>query len=384
MMLVTLAGFVPASDVQLQNIDSNYFGGRDPIQGTGYTPGCIRSPCTDGCETDSSRWNYSSDPHETDALRVNYCATVGGTVTSGMIPRLFFDCGIQFESSKTKKKGEQSFSIQGLDSCEILYNWGVGLSNNQDYLRSYDSLKKFIEMCPNSPDAPAAFSYMSGDVSGLEATDTAIYSDYQLWLRKVLYYDTTNPAYFCQCAEQIGIWIYFPTSSSDDSIGVLQYDTSLAVLYWLIQHTTCDTSALWREYEGGRLNQYELWQQSGRGALDTTLAPLGDLDSLFARHFLYASVSEPPQPGILSNATAHPNPTHDGTIISFGISKQAYVRINLFDVLGHPVSSPGAESLFEPGNQSVPLSLMGLPSGTYYARIMSAYGEVQTVKLVKE
>jgi hypothetical protein len=29
-------------------------------------------------------------------------------------------------------------------------------------------------------------------------------------------------------------------------------------------------------------------------------------------------------------------------------------------------------------------TLAGLPAGTYFARIVTAYGEVQTVKLVKE
>ena len=60
------------------------------------------------------------------------------------------------------------------------------------------------------------------------------------------------------------------------------------------------------------------------------------------------------------------------------------MKIELFNVLGNEVSSAGFESLFEPGNKSVPLSLMGLPSGTYFARILTAYGEVQSVKLVKE
>jgi photosystem II stability/assembly factor-like uncharacterized protein len=49
-----------------------------------------------------------------------------------------------------------------------------------------------------------------------------------------------------------------------------------------------------------------------------------------------AGVSES-DTSILSNATANPNPTGEGTIISFGISKETYVKIELFDVLGHEV-----------------------------------------------
>jgi hypothetical protein len=127
--------------------------------------------------------------------------------------------------------------------------------------------------------------------------------------------------------------------------------------------------------------------------LDTTLPPLDSiqqgLNELLNKHFLYVNAVSENFHTILSNATANPNPTGEGTVISFGISKEAYVKIELFDVLGHEVegragSADLREGLFEPGNRSVPLSLAGLPSGTYFVRILTAYGEVQSVKLVKE
>ncbi len=107
------------------------------------------------------------------------------------------------------------------------------------------------------------------------------------------------------------------------------------------------------------------------------------LDSVL-KYFGMLGVSEGTAPSIISNATAYPNPTGEGTVISFGIAREAYVAINLYDVLGHQVSSSGFGSVVEPGNLSVPISLVGLPSGTYFARIQTTYGEAQTVKLVKE
>ncbi len=327
-----------------------------------------------------------------NALSIKYCAPPGATDTSGIFPRGFFDCGSGTLFIAHKKKEPQPLSAVSTDSlseqtCIQLYNAGVGLTDNMDWLASYDSLKKFIENCANNsyPNAPSAFFYMSGDMEQLKAQDTAIWSDYQLWLRSVLYLNTTDPEYFCQCVEQFSPWIYYPPSTND-SIGVLQYDTTLALTYWLLQNTNCDSTDLRRDYEGGRVNQKDLWQQSGEsGALDTTLPPIPPgLDSLLERHFLYASVSNPPPPGILSSASASPNPVTSGTVIYFSISKEAYVKIELFDVLGHEVGSAGFESLFEPGNKSVPLSLAGLPSGTYFARIQTAYGEAQSVKLVKQ
>jgi hypothetical protein len=113
-------------------------------------------------------------------------------------------------------------------------------------------------------------------------------------------------------------------------------------------------------------------------------------DSVLTVHLSGSSVTDDvsgQQMGILSNATAYPNPTGEGTVISFGISQEAYVKIELFDILGHEVDwdgRAGSTDLREPGNTSVPISLAGLNSGSYFARIVTNYGEVETVKIVKE
>jgi hypothetical protein len=87
---------------------------------------------------------------------------------------------------------------------------------------------------------------------------------------------------------------------------------------------------------------------------------------------------------IISSATAYPNPIGEGTVISFGTSREAYVKVELFDVLGNTVAASSFESVLEPGNHLVPITTRNLPSGTYYARIQTTYGEAQTVKLVKK
>jgi hypothetical protein len=158
-----------------------------------------------------------------------------------------------------------------------------------------------------------------------------------------------------------------------------------------LQNTTCDdpTHSLFKAYEETRTAQLQEWENNESAyKLDTTLPPLDSifpgLQELLEKHFLYASVNGTPPLGIISNATSNPNPTGDETIISFGVSQEAYIKIQLFDVLGQEVSSVSGESLFEPGNTSVPISLAGLPGGTYYARMMTNYGEVQTVKIKKQ
>ncbi|HEY3874695.1 MAG TPA: T9SS type A sorting domain-containing protein [Candidatus Kapabacteria bacterium] len=87
---------------------------------------------------------------------------------------------------------------------------------------------------------------------------------------------------------------------------------------------------------------------------------------------------------IIINASASPNPTGTGTVLTFGTAKEAYVIVNLYDVLGHTAGTAHFEGSIEPGNHSIPLSLIGLPPGTYFARIQTTYAEVQSVKIVKE
>jgi hypothetical protein len=87
---------------------------------------------------------------------------------------------------------------------------------------------------------------------------------------------------------------------------------------------------------------------------------------------------------IISSATAYPNPFGEGTVVSFSTSREAYVKVELFDVLGNAVAATSFESVLQSGNHSVPIATHNLAAGTYYARILTTYGEVQTVKLVKE
>jgi hypothetical protein len=271
-------------------------------------------------------------------------------------------------------------------SCDSLFFDIENFEGAQEWQQSYDTTKAFIEHCYNDPRAPSTFNDFSASRQQLERSDSTLWLQSELWLESVLYLNTTNPEYFCKCVEAMQV------GPATDTGGEEQYwidqNKGLALLRWLIQNTTCDTPLLQNEFNGTRASQYEDWLNDTTVPLDTTipsLASLGlGLDTLLAKHFLYVNSVRQPQPGIISNATANPNPANSGTVISFSIRQEAYVKIELFDVLGHEVSSYDYESLFEPGNKSVSFSLAGLTSGTYFARIMTAYGEVQSVKLVKE
>ncbi len=295
------------------------------------------------------------------------------------------------QNSGWSEMGSLSF-LEDTENCDTLRFKIWNYQGGSQWQQLYDSTKKFIETCYNNYWAPSMFQEFSAALQPLATADSSLWLEGRQWLESVLYLNTTNPSYFCACLDAIGATFNSPSDTTETLLWAEQ-NRQLALARWEIENTTCDTPILENQFNDTRISQYETWLNDTTVPLDTTLPSLASLglDTLLARHFLYASVSETPQPGIISNPTAYPNPTGEGTVISFGISQEAYVKIELFDVLGHLVSGsgnrgpgPGFEGLFEPGNKSVPLSLAGLPSGTYFARIQTAYGEAQSVNLVKE
>ena len=171
-------------------------------------------------------------------------------------------------------------------------------------------------------------------------------------------------------------------------------DKSFAVGLWLIQNTACDTPELPSSWKQSRAEQIRQYYQDT--TIDTVIPPISSLDrldTLLAKHFFYLSVSEKHGPDIITSATASPNPTQNGVTITFGTAQDAYVKIEVFDVMGRVPGSgdrvpgtggPGFEEFLTAGNHSLPISMSSLPSGTYYARISTSFGESRTVKLVKE
>ncbi len=249
----------------------------------------------------------------------------------------------------------------------------------------YDTGKACVENCNSDVQAMSGiFGDLHAAVQSLFNTDTNMYVEYRQWLETILYLNH-DPEYFCMVAFQIS-YTYGSASDTSETLSWEDANRGLAVEMWLYHHGLCDTAGERGDSISIRSTQRQEWLNDTLvpfDSTDPTLADLG-LDTLFDKELLYANVSEPQYQGIISNPTANPNPTGEGTVISFGISKEAYVKIELFDELGNEVSSAGFQSLFEPGNKAVPLSLVGLPSGTYFARIQTAYGEAQSIKLVKK
>jgi hypothetical protein len=295
-------------------------------------------------------------------------------------------------SSRTiahRKQGATTLNQQDSlpTGCQLSFNRGMSYEQNRLYVASYDTLKAFVEACPTFYYASGAFQIMAEDVqNGGDGPLPASLKDFQTWLISALAWNPGNSDYFC--ADVHALMGTVATGNIDTSWAQMNTERNrgMSVLHWLLNNPLCFSSDDSELYVNSRGSQREDWTNSGCDCpLDTTIYSMHDLglDSVL-KYAGLLGVHDPSMASIISNASAYPNPTGTGTVISFGISKEAYVMIKLFNVLGQAVAVNGFENVVQPGNLSVPISLAGLPSGTYYARIQTTYGETQTVKLVKE
>ncbi|HET9136153.1 MAG TPA: hypothetical protein VFO76_05905 [Candidatus Kapabacteria bacterium] len=86
----------------------------------------------------------------------------------------------------------------------------------------------------------------------------------------------------------------------------------------------------------------------------------------------------------LSSLESFPNPFKKETHLRFHLNRMAYTTIGIYDVLGHQVLGDGKGKSLEAGDHEVVVDGSLLPDGSIYARIETGFGEVKTVKLVKE
>jgi len=102
------------------------------------------------------------------------------------------------------------------------------------------------------------------------------------------------------------------------------------------------------------------------------------LDSLL----VYASIHtyETLSPNILGSLNVIYN---DGTKLSFDVEREAYLHVDLFDVLGRKIDENGS-GVYEKGHYEIPLKYNSWAAGSYYVRITTANNELRTLKVIKE
>jgi hypothetical protein len=264
-------------------------------------------------------------------------------------------------------------SSVGYDTCLHLSQWestSIQPGDTELAHKEYDTLRLYIEHCATTdPDSYVAFIHLDGAVEDL-SNDTGRFSAYRAWLVSVLYLNTTVPQYFCSCMSSI---------AGTYQVGKFNPLGYLAVLNYLrTYHREC-----WNA------NGDKMYAQDSAYDAQHFHDPrhLPSLDSMGLGFLLKQEVVSPSGPlpqQYFGLFTSSPNPFRQETTLEFVLNRMAYITVDVYDVLGHKVWGSDHGSTMDTGTHQVRINGAGMSSGTYYARISTGFGEVKTVKLVKE
>jgi hypothetical protein len=158
--------------------------------------------------------------------------------------------------------------------------------------------------------------------------------------------------------------------------------------------STTDAGKSWQPIPGwdNKLGLYPVDATTAFGEPFANTANTGQVQILW-RLDLPFTPSEPQQSVIqteanglqvIGNAQISPNPTTNGATVTLEIEREAYVYINLFDLLGNRIGQTGFEGVLQPGTSGTELNLTGLPPGSYFVRISTANNEMHSLKIVRE
>ncbi|HYM19817.1 MAG TPA: T9SS type A sorting domain-containing protein [Candidatus Kapabacteria bacterium] len=280
--------------------------------------------------------------------------------------RLFY-FGIIFASLATPL-----YAQTGYDTCAHLKEWEYySPTDPQIAQEQYDTLRLYIELCAASDDQSYhAFLHLDEAVQLYAPDDTSRFDRYRQWLISVIYLNTTNPAYFCADLGSIAGTYQYGKYTPLGYLAVLNYIRS--------NHPECWGSQASNEYT--KDSAYD----AANGHDPTHLPSLDSMGLGFLLNHNAVTPSSYLPSQYLASFTTNPNPFKNETTLSFTLNRMAYVTVDVYDILGHKVWGDDHGYSLDAGVHQVRIDGAGLPTGTLYARISTGFGEVKTVKLVKQ
>jgi hypothetical protein len=271
------------------------------------------------------------------------------------------------------------------DTCAYAVALGGSYIADQKWRPAYDTMHWYLQHCYYRGGYDAAWTYFgsaAGEVTihgsapnGLMTQDSLL--QLRAWLMSERH---LNPGdgWYCDCIALL------PDTWPGD------FRVKLSVFKFLIDNPRCSGNPEWgRSYSIIRNDQKSVWADTDKSpntdVFDSTLPSFNDLglDSLLsdaAAGVHYEALG----PQIILDAHLTANPFPQQTSLSVTTNREAYIHVEVFDLLGRQLSGVGYSSVFEPGTREVPLNLSQAPSGSYYLRLSTANNETRTMKLSKE
>ena len=294
-------------------------------------------------------------------------------------------CGGGIPVAGTNKPIEQSAQSILIDTtCEMRRGIAYNLTHGGKYEEGYKAYQDYFEHCAIEPEARFQFNGI-GSANAYRNNNLTRFAEYREWLKKVLYYNTTDLYYCADVGELLTTFYWF------DDIRGKDYNGSNTVLKYLIESGKCtkdsgDLAWLIETYEENRQLQLQKWRDTVKDSLktpiDTTLPSLEDLDLTILRGPNQGAVSAIHEPR-LDELIATRNPFTDVLELKYRLSKSGMVRIDVYDLLGRAVYGEG-QGYKQDGKYMLSLQAKSWSPGSYYVRLSTPSGEVKTVKVMKE
>ncbi len=330
---------------------------------------------------DKNRWENSTGvtidpfPPPSANFSVTYAATSGQALGSWTDSSSFFSCSGYSGSQRIVSKGSSPLSFPiWTDTCAHLKTWAaVNPGNEEDAKKEYDTLRIFIEHCALSDTT--AWEVFHNIVSSVQymSNDSARFDQFRSWLISVLYLNKVQPEYFCACMGAIASTYQYGKFTPLGFLAVYNYLRT--------RHRECWSANDDREY--AKDSAYD-----ARSGHQDDVSHLPSLDSMGLGFLLDHNLAGQSPISIssqyLSSFTSSPNPFIKETTLEFTLNRMTYVEVAVYDELGKLVWGDSHGSTLEAGTHQIHLDGSAFPNGVFYARISTGFGEVKTVKLVKE
>jgi hypothetical protein len=295
-------------------------------------------------------------------------------------------CSGDLDDKSKKKDQSKTQSIQtGSSSCDNLYSKGMGLITDAAYLEAQDTLEDFINRCYSLSAAYQAFGNIATSVSGDGISGDAKWLTLRNWLFSVLYLNPDSNYYCGDAGALLSTFDYGSGSRGNDlrgRVAVEKFLTQCGKCSYYTSTVPQSLPTLWRQI-------YKLWQDTVTDSLltpfDSSVPTLQQIGFQLLLGPQYAAVNDGVIPSsILGAIGISPNPFMDNTVIDYTINVPATLTVEVYDQLGHRVTSPVPSVFTNNGEYSFTLSGSDIPSGNYYIRFSVPEGEVKTIKVVKE
>ncbi|MDP4231709.1 MAG: T9SS type A sorting domain-containing protein [Bacteroidota bacterium] len=279
----------------------------------------------------------------------------------------------------------QPTSINEIDTdlCVALYNKGSSYDQGMMYRQAYDTLRKYIELCAMQPKSWGEFLSIEGALDDMD-TNRFRYVDAREWFKKVLYYNSdTN--YYCADVDGILHTFQYFEGRGNDQLG------SLAVLQYIKDVHKCSSWYYMRNYDTLFANTINyvinMWRDTVKDSLktplDTTLPSIDELGLGILRGQSKVDATKGLANDALRDLSLVENPFRTEAILRYRLNHGAMVRVDVYDALGRQMSGEG-EGYKHAGAYQTSFDARSWPSGTYFIRVSTMGGEVQTIKAIKE